>query len=53
MLVAKKENSWFGKKVLVTGHTGAKVKLNFRAIPYRENEVMNSIADFSDIKQLG
>ena len=24
MSVAKKENFWFGKKVLVTGHTGFK-----------------------------
>ena len=53
MSAAKKENFWFGKKVLVTGHTGSKIKLNFGAIPYRENEVMNSVADLSDIKKLG
>ena len=38
---------------LVKKKTGSKIKLNFGAIPYRENEVMNSVADLSDIKKLG
>ena len=32
--------------------TISKIKTNFVAIPYRENEVMNSVADLSDINKL-
>ena len=38
---------------LVKKKTGSKIKLNYGAIPYRENEVMNSVADLSNITKMG
>jgi len=38
---------------LVKKKTGSRLKINYGAIPYRRNEIMNSVADISHIKKLG